>query len=330
MGFQYMATKCHVRYTWRDGAWDDGVLETEPYLKLHISATVLHYGQAAFEGLKAFRYQDGQVRVFRGSENAQRMNDSADRILMANVPRELFREAVNRAVRENIEYVPPYGTGGALYIRPLLFGSGPQIGVSPADEYTFIVLVVPVGDYYKGGLAPVTAVVDNRYDRAAPRGVGHVKVAGNYAASLLPGLEAKKQGHQINLYLDARTNSFVDEFGTANFIAITHDGGYVTPDSECALPSITNRTLMALAELEGIPVVRRPIAFDEIADFAEVGACGTAVIITPVNRIVRGDHVTEVGPRDGCGPVLQKLYQRVRAIQVGDDPAPDGWTEKVI
>lgn len=329
LGFSYIPTRCHVRYTWRDGVWDDGVVEEDPHISLHIAATVLHYGQAAFEGLKAFSCKDGAVQIFRCDENAKRMNRSAERILMADVPPTLFREAVHRAVRENIKYVPPYGTGGALYIRPFLFGSGPQIGVNPAKEYTFIVMVVPVGDYYKGGLTPVTAVVLDGYDRAAPQGVGHVKVAGNYAASLQPGAIAREQGYPINLYLDSRENRYIDEFGTSNFIGITKDGSYVTPDSACALPSITNMTLMELAAREGLPVLRRPIAFDEVADFAEIGACGTAVVITPVNRIVRGEQVITIGPETGCGPVLQKLYQRVRAIQVGEEEAPAGWTDVV-
>ncbi len=329
LGFAYRDTHSHIRYTWKNGEWDKGVVVDEPYIHLHVAATALHYGQSCFEGLKAYCCKDGVVRIFRLDENAKRMANSAQRIRMAQPPVELFQEAVIRAVRENIDFVPPYGTGGSLYIRPLLFGSGARIGVQPADEYTFLVLVVPVGNYYKGGLKPVSAVVMDDYDRAAPKGVGHVKVAGNYAADLEPSKHAKEDGFPVVLYLDAREHKYVDEFGTSNFIAITKDGKYVTPDSPSALPSITNKSLMALAEEMGLEVERRPILFDEIEDFAEVAACGTAVVITPVNRIVRGERVLQVGPQDGVGPTLQKLYDRMLGIQFGELPDHYGWTVPV-
>lgn len=330
LGFQYRETHCHIRHTWKNGEWDAGELCTEPYLRLHIGATALHYGQAAFEGLKAFTCRDGQVRVFRVDENAKRMASSARRVLMAEPPQALFEAAVERVVRANLDFVPPYGTGGSLYVRPLLFGSGPRIGVQPADEYTFLVLVTPVGSYYKGGLTPVTALVNDDFDRAAPKGVGNVKVAGNYAADLLPSSLAKKQGFAVTLCLDAKEHRYVDEFSTSNFAAISADGKqYLTPDSNSALPSITNKSLMTLAADEGLEVVRRPIPFDEIPSFSEVAACGTAVVITPVNRIVRGDRVVEVGPREGAGPVFQRLYNRMRGIQVGDLPDVHGWMRLV-
>lgn len=329
LGFSYMNTRCHLRYTWRDGSWDEGVVETEPYFKIHIAATALHYGQSAFEGLKAFSCRDGGIRVFRAEENARRLAATAERIMMQPVPESLFMEAIKRVVRENRDYVPPYGTGGALYVRPLLFGSGPRIGVQPADEYTFIVLALPVGDYYKGGLSPVSALVVDGYDRAAPRGVGNVKVAGNYAADLVPNHIAKDQGYPINLYLDAKTNQFVEEFGTSNFLAITRDKKYVTPNSNSVLPSITNKTLMTLARESGMDVERRPIAFDEIETFAEIAACGTAVVITPVNRIVYGKQVVEIGAGEHCGPVFSELYRQVRGIQVGDLPDPHNWCVSV-
>lgn len=331
LGFSYMDTRCHVRYTWKNGCWDTGVICEDPYLKLHMAATALHYGQSAFEGLKAFNCKDGKTRIFRMDENAKRMMSSAQRLRMAEVPQEIFQEAVRRAVAENLDYVPPYGTGGSLYIRPLLFGSGARIGVQPADEYTFLVLVTPVGNYYKGGLKPVSAIVMDGYDRAAPQGVGHVKVAGNYAADLEPNHLAKSQGFPINLYLDAREHKYIDEFGTSNFIAITQDDTYVTPDSSSALPSITNKTLMTLAAESGMKVERRPVAFSEVAGFKEVAACGTAVVITPVNCIVHGDGETiEVGPRDGVGPIFQKLYQQVRGIQTGELPDQHGWLQDVV
>ena len=325
LGFGYMPVNGHVRHTWRGGAWDDGVLVKEPYLSLHVAASALHYGQAAFEGLKAFRQKGGGVVMFRPRDNARRMCETALRTCMAPVPEEMFLAACMRAVGANIEYVPPYGTGGSLYIRPLLIGSGPQIGVAPADEYTFLVMVMPVGPYYKGGLKPVKAVICDNYDRAAPRGVGHVKVAGNYAASLYPHAEAKRAGYPVELYLDAREHKWVEEFATSNFIGITRDGRYVTPKSPSILPSITNMTLQTLASGMGMGVEARPVAYEEIASFAEVGACGTAVVVTPVSEIARGGRVIRTGPGDGCGPVLEKLHGAVQAVQYGETEDAHGW-----
>ena len=329
LDFGYRDTKCHIRFAWRDGAWTAGELCDEPYMQLHVAATALHYGQAAFEGLKAFACQDGRVRVFRAADNWQRMADTARRIRMPMVERDIFMDAIQQVVAANIDYVPPYGSDGALYIRPLLIGSGPRIGVTPADEYIFLILVVPVGDYYKGGLTPVSAVVMDDYDRAAPQGVGNVKVAGNYAAGMEPDKLAKDQGFPINLFLDAREHKYVDEFGTSNFIGITQDGTYVTPDSHSILPSITNKVLQTLAQEAGMQVERRPVPWTEVGKLAEVAACGTAVVITPVNRIVRGDEVLEVGPREGCGPTLLKLYRQVRAIQQGEFEDKWGWMTEI-
>ena len=330
LGFKYMDTACHIRYVWRGGAWDAGELVEEPYLNIHVAASCLHYGQAAFEGLKAFRCRDGKVRVFRPGENARRMAATARRTCMADLPEALFMEAVGRVIRANEAYVPPYGTGGSLYVRPLLIGTGAQIGVGPADEYTFIVLVVPVGPYYKGGLQPVRALVYDEYDRAAPLGVGHVKLAGNYAASLYAHEKAKKDGFPVELYLDAKEHRFVEEFATSNFIGITGDGRYVTPDSPSILPSVTNRTLMQIARDMGMPVEVRPVPFEEVASFAEVGACGTAVVVTPVCEIRRGDAVIRIGSETGCGPVLQKLYEAVQGIQYGELPDTHGWCVEVL
>ncbi len=329
LGFSYTATKSHVRYVWRDGKWDDGTLHADPHFSVHVAATALHYGQAAFEGLKVFSQKDGSISVFRIRENAKRLATSARRVMMAEVPEELFEEAVLRVVRDNREFIPPYGTGGALYVRPLLIGTGPRLGVQPADEYTLIVLVAPVGDYYKGGLTPVGALVMDDYDRAAPHGTGNVKLSGNYAPTLLPGKNAKERGFPITLYLDAVEHKYVDEFGTSNFIAIDADGNYVTPDSHSILPSITNRTLMKLAERKGIKVIRRPVEFDEISSFKEAAACGTAVVITPVNRFVHGDVEYVVGPSEGAGPIFQELYDTVRGIQTGDLPDDFGWNTPV-
>jgi branched-chain amino acid aminotransferase len=325
LGFSYLPVNSHVQYTWRDGVWDSGTLVAEPYLKLHIAATALHYGQAAFEGLKAFRQKDGGAVLFRPQANAKRMVNTALRTCMPPVPEEMFLEACKRVVAANLEFLPPYGTGGSLYVRPLLIGSGPRIGVAPADEYVFLVLVTPVGPYYTGGLKPVKAIVYDEYDRAAPHGVGHVKVAGNYAASLYPHIEAKHAGFPVELYLDAKEHKWVEEFATSNFIGITRDGRYVTPKSESILPSITNMTLQTLAADMKMKVEARPVPFDEIASFAEVGACGTAVVVTPVSQITRGSLVIRTGSEDGCGPVLEKLYKEVQAGQYGEKEDAHGW-----
>mmetsp|Transcript_12846 Transcript_12846/g.26058 ORF Transcript_12846/g.26058 Transcript_12846/m.26058 type:complete len:403 (-) Transcript_12846:1059-2267(-) len=326
LGFQYLPTNGFVRYTWRDGQWDAGVFQSDPYISLHIGATVLHYGQSCFEGLKAFAGKDERVRLFRPDENAKRMATSTARLCMPTVPESMFLEAVKWAVRENLEYVPPYGTGSSMYVRPLMFGSGPKIGLAPAEEYTFLVVVMPVGDYYKGGLAPVTAIVTHDYDRAAPRGVGQAKVGANYAADLLPHMQSIKAGYPINLYLDAIHHNYVEEFGTSNFIALKGNK-YLTPDSQSVLRSITNMSLMTLAEELGFSVEKRPISIDEVEQFDEVAACGTAVIITPVTRIVFKDRVLKIGGNpDGVPPTVNEMYRRVRGIQFGDIEDKYGWT----
>ena len=325
LGFQYMDTRCHLRYVWRDGAWSAGEEVREPFLKMHIAASCLHYGQEAFEGLKAFRCQDGRVRIFRPQANGERLFRTARRTCMAPVPVDLFVEAVRRAVRANEAYVPPYGTGGSLYIRPLLIGTGPQIGVAPANEYTFLVMVMPVGAYYKGGLKPVRALILDDYDRAAPHGMGDVKVGGNYAASLYAHEAAKHAGYPVELYLDAKTHTLIEEFATSNFLAITRDGAYVTPDSHSILPSVTNNTLQQIAADLGMKVECRPVPFDELKTFAEVAACGTAVVVTPVYEITRGDTVIRIGDPETCGPVLQKLYDTVQGIQYGELPDTHNW-----
>lgn len=329
LGFKYMDTRCHIRYVWRNGAWDQGELVDSPYMSMHIAAACLHYGQAAFEGMKAFRCKDGKIRVFRPQENAKRMAATARRTCMAVVPEAMFMDAVARVIRANEDYVPPYGTGGSLYVRPLLIGSGAQIGVAPAQEYTFLVLVVPVGAYYKGGLQPVKAMILDDYDRAAPLGMGDVKVAGNYAASLYAHEYAKHEGYPVELYLDAKEHKFVEEFATSNFIGITKDNRYVTPDSRSILPSVTNNTLKQIAADLGMKVEVRPVPFEELSTFAEIAACGTAVVVTPVCEIVRGSTVIKVGSEAGCGPVLQKLYETVQGIQYGEQPDRHGWCVEV-
>ncbi len=330
--FSYRPTSYHIEYHWKDGVWDGGELKDKPYINLSIAAECLHYGQAAFEGLKAYRGEDGKVRVFRMEMNARRLNQSAFRTCMPEIPEELFCSAVERVIQANLDWVPPYGTGATLYIRPLLLGTGPQIGVAPAAEYTFIVMVVPVGAYYKGGLQAVKACIVDDYDRAAPHGTGHVKLAGNYAASLLPHEKTREAGYSVDLYLDAAEHKYIEEFGSSNFIGITKDGKYVTPKSDSVLPSITNNGLQQVAKDLGLTVEVRPIDFaKEIGTFAEVAACGTAVVITPISEIVRlkTGEVFKIQDGTGCGPICQKLYDAYTNIQWGKAPDTHGWL-KVI
>lgn len=321
--FQYMPAKSNIRYQYKNGAWDDGALTSDVNINLHMAASCLHYGQECFEGLKAFTCKDGKVRIFRPDENARRISDTSQYILGPRIPKELFLDAVRRVVKDNIDYVPPYGTRGSLYIRPLMIGTSPRIGISPSDEYSLIIMVMPVGSYYKGGITPVEALIMEDSDRAAPHGTGHVKVGGNYAAGLKPAKIAKERGFPINLFLDAATHTHIDEFGTSNFIGITKDGTYVTPNSHSVLPSITNKSLIQLAKDMDIPVERRPVAVEELADFAEVGACGTAVVITPISRIVHGEREFTYG--DECGPTLQRLYDAVTGIQYAELEDKHGW-----
>ena len=324
LGFRYMDTDSHIRYTWKDGSWDSGEMVKEPYLSIHIAASCLHYGQAAFEGMKAFRCKDGKIRVFRPQDNAGRLAMTSRRICMPEVPEALFLDALSRVIKANEAYVPPYGTGGSLYLRPLLIGTGAQIGVAPGLEYAFIVLVVPVGPYYKGGLQPVRAIIYDEFDRAAPLGVGHVKVGGNYAASLFAHEKAKHEGYPVELYLDAKEHKYIEEFATSNFIGIKNNS-YVTPDSPSILPSVTNKTLKQIATDLGMNVEVRPVPFEELGTFSEIGACGTAVVVTPVCEVRRGETVIRVGSETGCGPVLQKLYEIVQGIQYGERPDTHGW-----
>ena len=325
LGFNYFQTDSHIRYVWRNGAWDAGTLVTEPTINLHIAATCLHYGQAAFEGMKAFSGKDGGVRLFRPQMNARRLNASARRLCMAEVPEAMFLDACRRVITANRGFVPPYGSGGSMYVRPVLFGGGAQIGVAPSDEYYFLVMVMPVGAYYKGGFKPVRAIVLDDYDRAAPMGTGHVKAGGNYGASLEPHTVAHRRGFPVELYLDAREHQYIEEFGTSNFVGITKDGRYVTPQSPSILPSVTNDSLQQIARDLGIPVEVRPVRFAEIEQMVEVAACGTAVVITPVNEIVRGNSTYKTGPAEGCGPTLERLYKQIIGIQYGDLPDKHGW-----
>lgn len=336
LGFEFRPTNSHVRITWKDGNWGEAELVKDPYVNLHIGATALHYGQACFEGLKAFCHEDGDVYVFRPDENAKRMQRSCIRTMMPELSYDLFFDAIQKVIVDNIEYVPPYGTNGSLYIRPLLFGSGPRIGLQPADEYTFLIMVIPVGDYYKGGLStPVNGLIISDFDRAAPLGVGNVKVAGNYAADLLPNMLSKKKGFPISLYLDARTQSTIEEFSTSNFVGIDNkQKKYVTPNSGSVLPSITNKSLMQIAKDAGFTVEERDVHVDELATFDEVLAVGTAVVVTPVGSITRlnpdgSETVYEFGKEGELGETTKLLYKNMRALQNGEAEDNYGWNRKV-
>ncbi|MGN0844516.1 MAG: branched-chain amino acid aminotransferase [Kiritimatiellia bacterium] len=329
LGFQYRDTACHIEYVWKDGKWDAGTLVKEPYLKMHMAASCLHYGQECFEGLKVFRQKNGKIAAFRPQANAERMMRTALRTCMAPVPVEMFLEALDRVVAANVDYIPPYGTGGSLYVRPLLIGTAPQIGVSPSAGYTFVMMVVPAGAYYKGGLKPVKALILDEYDRAAPLGTGDIKVGGNYAASLFAHETAKKRGFPVELYLDAKTHTLVEEFATSNFLGILKDGTYVTTDSHSVLPSVTNLTLQQICRDEGRPVQVRPVPYTELKDFTEIAACGTAVVVTPVYEIVRNDDVIRISDPDAVGPVVTDLYEKVQGIQYGLLPDNHGWCHEI-
>jgi len=325
--FGYFKTDYNVRSYFRENKW--GMLEiwSSEYIILHMAATCLHYGQEAFEGMKVFRGVDGKARFFRWEENAKRIRRSADGIMMEPVPVELFEEAIFRVVELNKDYIPPYGTGAALYLRPLLIGSGPEVGVKPAKEYMFMVFAGPVGPYFKEGFKPVGIQLVRDFDRTAPQGTGHIKVGGNYAASLFPQNRAKQEGFGSVLFLDAKENKWIDEAGPANFFAIKGNT-YITPDSETILPSIINMSLRQLAKDMGMNVEMRPVHFEELAEFDEAGACGTAAVISPIGVIHDREHGKEyVFCKDGeVGCMSEKLYNKLTAIQHGEEPDPYGWT----
>lgn len=327
--FAYHRTDINVRYTWRDGRWDEGEETSSEILPLHMAATCLHYGQAAFEGLKAYEAKDGRVLCFRIDENAKRLQHTAKMLLMQAPPVELFREAVFRAVRSNQRFIPPYGSGATLYIRPLLIGGDARIGVRPADEYIFLVLVTPVGPYFKRGFSPTKLVIEEDLDRAAPHGVGSAKAAGNYAAGMRGSVKAKRAGFGEALYLDAQTHQYIDELGAANFFGITQDKAYVTPDSPSVLRSITNMSLRTLATDLGYQVEHRPVRVEELRDFVEAGACGTAAIITPIQSITFRGEETVYLPDGKPGPRCTELYRALTGIQLGETEDKHGWTEEI-
>ncbi len=324
--FGYIKTDYNVRSFFRDGKWSKPEISDSEFINIHIAATGLHYGQESFEGLKAYRGKDGRVRLFRWEDNARRLISSADGIKMEPVPIELFKEAVFTAVKLNEKFVPPYGSGASLYVRPLLYGSGAEVGVKPAREYTFIVFVTPVGPYFKGGIKPVNMLVCRDVDRAAPLGTGNIKVGGNYAASLRAIVKAHEEGYGNSLFLDAKEKKYVDECGPANFFAIKGNS-YVTPLSESILPSITNKSLIAIAEKMGMKIERRRVAIEELSEFDEAGACGTAAVISPIAKLVDPDmgKIYEFCKDGRPGPVSVKLYNKLVGIQNGDEPDEFGW-----
>lgn len=325
--FGYMPTDYNVRCYYRNGKWGEIEVSSSDIINIHMAATALHYGQEAFEGMKAFRCPDGKVRAFRIKDNAERLQSTCRGILMPELPTELFENMVKKVVKLNERFVPPYESGASLYIRPLLIGTGAQVGVHPADEYLFMIFVSPVGPYFKGGFATNDYVIIREYDRAAPLGTGRYKVGGNYAASLAANKMAHDAGYASEFYLDAKEKKYIDECGAANFFGIK-DGKYITPKSSSILPSITNRSLQQLAKDLGMEVEVRPIPEEELSTFEEAGACGTAAVISPIRKIDDlENHKSYVISKDGKpGPWSEKLYTHLRAIQYGTESDVHGWT----
>ena len=330
LGFGYVQTDMRYVSNFKDGKWDEGGLTPDANVVLNECAGVLQYAQTVFEGLKAYTTEDGHIVMFRPDLNAKRMADSARRLEMPVFPEDRFIEAVAQTVKANAAYVPPYGSGATLYVRPYMFGTNPVIGVKPADEYQFRVFTTPVGPYFKGGAKPITIKVSD-FDRAAPHGTGHIKAGLNYAMSLHAIVTAHEEGFAENMYLDAATRTKVEETGGANFIFVTKDNKVVTPKSDSILPSITRRSILHVAkEYLGLEVEEREVFFDEVKDFAECGICGTAAVISPVGKIV--DHGKEIcfpSGMDEMGPVTKKLYETLTGIQMGHLEAPEGWIKVV-
>ncbi len=330
IGFGYIPTGERFVANFKDGKWDEGQLTTEATVTISECAGVLQYAQTCFEGLKAYETVDGRTVLFRPDLNGQRLEDSCKRLEMPVFPKERFVEAIKQVVKANEDFVPPYGSGASLYIRPYMFGSSAVIGVKPADEYQFRAFTTPVGPYFKGGAKPITIKVSD-FDRAAPNGTGHIKAGLNYAMSLYPIVTAHEEGFDENMYLDAATRTKVEETGGANFLFVTKDNTVVTPKSNSILPSITRRSLMYVAEhYLGLKVEEREVLFDEVKDFVECGLCGTAAVISPVGKIY--DHGKEIcfqSGMDEMGPITKKLYDTLRGIQMGTIEAPEGWIVEV-
>jgi branched-chain amino acid aminotransferase len=329
LGFDYIKTDLRYLSYWRNGAWQEGTLTEDNVLHISEGSTALHYGQQCFEGLKAYRCKDGSINLFRPDQNALRMQRSCARLLMPPVPSDVFIEACKQVVRANERFIPPYGTGGALYLRPFIIGVGDNIGVRTAPEFIFSIFCMPVGAYFKGGLKPNNFVISS-YDRAAPNGTGAAKVGGNYAASLMPGAEAKKRHFADCIYLDPQTHSKIEEVGSANFFAITRNDEFITPKSPSVLPGITRLSLIELAQTRlGLTVIEGDVFIDRIDEFKEAGACGTAAVITPIGGIEYQDKLHVFYSEEEVGPVTQRLYNELTGVQTGDIEAPEGWIVKV-
>ncbi len=326
LSFGYMATDYNIRCYYRDGAWGEWEVSSSDTISIPIAATCLHYGQESFEGLKAFRCKDGKIRIFRPEENAYRMQDTSRGIVMPEMPTEKFLEAVEKVVKLNERFVPPYGSGASLYLRPLMLGLGQQVGVKPASEYLFMIFVTPVGPYFKEGFKPTNMAIMRGFDRAAPLGTGTYKVGGNYAASLRSGMLAHEKGYSAVIYLDAKEKKYIDECGPANFFGIKNNT-YITPESTSILPSITNKSLMQIAADMGLNVERRPINVEELSEMDEAGACGTAAVISPIARVDDLDlGISYQISKDGkAGEISTKLYNKLRAIQMGEEEDIHSW-----
>ena len=329
LGFNYIKTDFRYISTWKDGAWDDGHLSEDNMLTISEASCALHYGQQCFEGLKAYRTKNGDIQLFRPNRNAARLNDSLRKLLMPEIPEEKFIDAVMQVVKANEHFVPPYGTGGTLYIRPFVIGVGDNIGVKPAPEYIFCVFCLPVGAYFKGGMTPCNFMIAD-YDRAAPHGTGGQKVGGNYAASMQPHKIAADRGFADCIYLDPATRTNIEEVGAANFFGITKNNEFVTPLSPAVLPSITKYSLMEIAEKYlNMKVIEREIPIDSIDEFTEAGACGTAAVITPIGGIEYKGKLHVFYSETEVGPITKELYRILCGIQFGDVEAPEGWIYKV-
>lgn len=328
LGFSFVETEGMFVAHYKDGAWDEGKIVQDSYINISVASTALHYGQQCFEGMKAYRAKDDRILLFRPTENARRMRESAQRLLMAEVPEELFLRGVKETVLANEKFIPPYGTGGSLYLRPLLIGVGHNLGVRPSSEYLFCVFCSPVGAYFKGGLAPVNFVTTD-YDRAAPQGTGRAKAGGNYAGSLLPHKEAVDAGYADAIYLDPATHTKIEEVGAANFFSITKDGKFVTPISPSILGSITKYSLLQVAKDIGLEAVETDVYIDKLDEFVEAGACGTAAVISPIGSITHKGKKTIFFSETEVGPKTKELYERLTGIQFGDVEDVHGWTMEV-
>ncbi|MGL4847733.1 MAG: branched-chain amino acid aminotransferase [Clostridium sp.] len=329
LGFDYIKTDYRYISVWENGEWDEGKLVEDNKLSIEEGAPALHYGQQCFEGLKAYRTKDGHINLFRADKNAERMNNSADRLLMPNVPVDKFINACVEVIKKNEEFVPPYGTGATLYLRPFLIGVGDNIGLKPATKFIFSVFCIPVGPYFKGGMKPVNFLVSD-YDRAAPNGTGAAKVGGNYAGSLLAQKKAKENGFADAIFLDPATHTKIEEVGSANFFGITKDNKFITPLSPSILPSITKYSLLDIAkDYFNMEVLEEDVYMDDLDKFSEAGACGTAAVITPIGGIQTNGNLHVFFSETEVGPITQKLYDTLIGIQFGDIKAPKGWIYKI-